>query len=455
MPKEIERPLPQNPDAERSVLGGILVNNAMLDTAMEKLKPAHFFQDGHQRIFGRMIEMGSEQCPIDLVTLVDRLGRAGELEAVGGAGYVASLEDGVPHISNVGYYARIVLETYAMRRVIHLAHAMWERAFSSSVAEAAEVMESTTRALVDLSAETSLETDGVTELEAATTMLAYLEKNDGPRVLSGVSDLDDFTGGALAGELWAVCAGTGVGKTLWARQVSDFTCKRGWHTLYASGEMFAHHLASKRVFPDADVNPIKYRFPERIAPAERTALIKASSAQCKECRILDGELSLSRMRTAARKMSKETKLGQVVGDYDALINSPGSSALDRQISLVRGVKQIGMECGCAATLISQLRKLLAPGEEPGLDDVFGSKMAVAHATAVLYVSRRYVERLEGDETTAQIVVMKFRDGRIGRIPARFNVPKLRFENAPPSETDSVPEKPVRRAKRGEGQKELL
>ena len=106
----LERPLPQNADAERSVLGAILLDNLQLDVAVDKLKPEDFFHDGHRRIFHQMIELGEQHQAIDLVTLTERLARIGELEGAGGAPYLASLVDGVPRISNVEHYARIVKE---------------------------------------------------------------------------------------------------------------------------------------------------------------------------------------------------------------------------------------------------------------------------------------------------------------------------------------------------------
>ena len=87
----LERPLPQNTDAERSVLGAILLDNHTLNTAIEKLKPEDFFDDRHRRIFNHMIQLGEAQQAIDLVTLTDQLRRKGELEATGGAAYVAQL----------------------------------------------------------------------------------------------------------------------------------------------------------------------------------------------------------------------------------------------------------------------------------------------------------------------------------------------------------------------------
>ena len=94
----LERPLPQNLEAERSVLGAILLDNHALNTAIEKLKPEDFFSDQHRRIFNYMIQLGEAQQPIDLVTLSDQLRRKGELEAAGGAAYLSQLVDGVPRV---------------------------------------------------------------------------------------------------------------------------------------------------------------------------------------------------------------------------------------------------------------------------------------------------------------------------------------------------------------------
>src|ERR1700747_2559110 len=97
----LERPLPQNIEAERSVLGAILIENHALNAAIEKLKPEDFFSDAHRRIFNYMIQLGEAQQAIDLVTLTDQLRRKGELEAAGGAAYLAPLGDGLPPVWNL------------------------------------------------------------------------------------------------------------------------------------------------------------------------------------------------------------------------------------------------------------------------------------------------------------------------------------------------------------------
>src|SRR5207245_2584311 len=118
----LEKPLPNNLDAERSVLGAILLDNHALNAAIESLRPEDFFLDQHRRVFMQMISLGESQQAIDLVTLTEELHRRGDLEAAGGAPYLAALADGMPKVSNVEHYARIVQEKAMLRTLIHTTH---------------------------------------------------------------------------------------------------------------------------------------------------------------------------------------------------------------------------------------------------------------------------------------------------------------------------------------------
>ena len=125
----LERPLPNNLDAERSILGAILFDNNALNAAIEALKPDDFFIPQHRNIFTRMIALGEAQQAIDLVTLTEELHRRSELDASGGAPYLASLVDGMPRVTNVEHYARIVKEKAMLRNLIHATHNIQQRAF--------------------------------------------------------------------------------------------------------------------------------------------------------------------------------------------------------------------------------------------------------------------------------------------------------------------------------------
>src|ERR1700722_9130532 len=123
----IERPLPHNIEAERSILGAVLLDNHALNAAVEKLRTEDFFLPQHRRIFERMVQLGEKQQAIDTITLMEDLSRSGELESSGGVAYLSSLADGLPRVSNVDHYARIVKEKSALRSLIYSASAIQEQ----------------------------------------------------------------------------------------------------------------------------------------------------------------------------------------------------------------------------------------------------------------------------------------------------------------------------------------
>src|SRR3979409_488444 len=127
-PRGPERQLPQNTEAERSILGAILLDNHALNATLEKLKPEDFFHDHHRRIYQQMITLGETQQAIDLVPLTDQLHRSAGRESSGGPAYIAQLMDGVPHVTNVEHYARIVKEKSLLRGLIYATHAIQHKA---------------------------------------------------------------------------------------------------------------------------------------------------------------------------------------------------------------------------------------------------------------------------------------------------------------------------------------
>src|SRR6185437_15628403 len=126
-----ERTLPHNLEAEKSVLGAILVHNDAFNHAAELIDAHDFFRDAHRRIFEKMIVLSERGDAIDLVTLKDELQRSSELEEVGGPAYIASLADGVPRSANVEHYARIVKEKSTLRNLIHSANRILSTAYEA------------------------------------------------------------------------------------------------------------------------------------------------------------------------------------------------------------------------------------------------------------------------------------------------------------------------------------
>ena len=132
--------LPSNVDAERSVLGAILLDNSAYNQAAAVLTSEDFSLDSHRRLFLRITDLSEHSRPIDLVTLSEELMRHNELEAVGGAGYVSSLTDGLPRLSNIEHYAKIVKDKSLLRRLIHVSNSITARCLEGSE-EAEEILD--------------------------------------------------------------------------------------------------------------------------------------------------------------------------------------------------------------------------------------------------------------------------------------------------------------------------
>lgn len=165
--------------------------------------------------------------------------------------------------------------------------------------------------------------------------------------------------------------------------------------------------------------------------------------ECKLCRILGGELEISRIRRAAREMKKQSGLELIILDYDELIEAPGRTELEQQTNLVRKAKSIGMELHRSVILISQLRKPLS-GEDaarPTLARIYGSGSKTKHASFVILADRPYVRELQGDDKEAHLFILKGRDCPTGRIKAVFNTRKPRFDGTPHEEANAACQNP--------------
>jgi len=185
---------------------------------------------------------------------------------------------------------------------------------------------------------------------------------------------------------------------------------------------------SRELATEAGVPHWKMRSPELLSAEEYKALVAASAHECTKCRILDGELSLNRIRLAARRKKRATGLDVLIVYYDELVDAPGKNEFEQQRNLIRGLKSIAVELRIPVIVISQLRKSLDKNEAKKLtlERIYGSGTKSKHSSFVIFIDREWVRELKGDERKSRICILKARDGRLGQIDAIFNLQTLRF-----------------------------
>ncbi|MGH9705545.1 MAG: DnaB-like helicase N-terminal domain-containing protein, partial [Candidatus Acidiferrales bacterium] len=220
----IERPLPHNLEAERSILGAVLLDNHTLNTAIEKIRSEDFFLPQHRRIFERMIQMGEKQQAIDTVTLMEDLTRRGELEAAGGVAYLSQLADGLPRVTNVEHYARIVKEKAVLRALVHSASAIQEQALAAG--DDADVILDRAESIIFQLAEDRVKSGLVGVKELVRDNYDRLEKifTEGRRITgltTGYPNLDNDTAGLQPSELIILAARPSMGKTAMALKFAE------------------------------------------------------------------------------------------------------------------------------------------------------------------------------------------------------------------------------------------
>ncbi len=220
----LERPLPHNIEAERSILGAVLLDNHALNAAVERLRSEDFFLPQHRHIFERMVQLGEKQQAIDTITLMEDLVRSGELEAAGGVAYLSQLADGLPRVTNVEHYARIVKEKAILRSLIYSASAIQEQALAAG--DDADVILDRAESSIFQLAEDRVKAGLIGVKDLVKDGFERLEKifSEGRRITglaTGYSGLDNETAGLQPSELIILAARPSMGKTALALNIAE------------------------------------------------------------------------------------------------------------------------------------------------------------------------------------------------------------------------------------------
>ena len=440
----LERPLPQNVEAERSILGAILLDNHALNTAIEKLKPTDFFHDHHRRIYQQMIALGESQQAIDLVTLTEQLQRTGELEAVGGAAYIAQLMDGMPRITNVEHYARIVKEKALLRGLIHATSAIQQQALEAE--EDADLILDRAETQIFQLAEDRLRSGlvGLHDVVVESTERISRIYQGGFRITglsTGYDLLDNLTSGLQPSELIILAARPSMGKTAFALNLAENVAVRaGKPVAIFSLEMSKESLLLRLLSADAKIDSHKFRT-GRLNPEDR-GKIPHSLSRLREAPLwIDdaGSATVVEMGAKLRRLKSEKGLSLAVVDYLQLVSARGrfGNRNEEISSITRGLKALAKELKVPLLVLSQLTR--APereDREPRLADLRESGAIEQDADVVMFIHRPNFYKKSSEVTTeergeTELIIAKQRNGPTETIRFVFQGSFTRFEQRAP------------------------
>jgi replicative DNA helicase len=433
-----ERTLPHNLEAERSVLGAILVHNDAYNLAVQVIAPADFYRDAHRRIFDKMIALNERNLAIDFVTLKEELSRAGEIDEVGGPAYIASLADGVPRATNVEYYARIVKEKATLRNLIYAANKIVTNAYEA---------DQDSDLILD-EAESAIFSVADDRLKAGFVPMSELVKESFPkieqlfeqkRLITGVPtgfvDLDEMTRGLQSGDLIIVAARPSMGKTSLVLNIAQYVATQPGMTVgFFSLEMSKESLFLRLLTSEAQID--SHRLMSGAIGQKDYGRISHALETLSSMRLYiddSSNIGVLEMRAKTRRLKAEHGLSLIVIDYIQLMSGRGRFE-NRTLELAaisRSLKGLAKELNVPIVVLSQLSRgpESRSDHRPQLSDLreSGALEQDADLVALIYRDDVYNKDLNNpDAGTAELIVAKQRNGPTGVVKLAFLREQTRF-----------------------------
>ncbi len=441
-----ERTLPHNLDAERSVLGAVLLDNEAFNTAIAIVTSAAFFRDAHRRIFERMTVLVERRSAIDFVILREELERAGELEEVGGAAYLASLVDGVPRATNVEYYARIVKEKATLRSLIYAANKIVANAYEAD--QDADLILDDAEGAIFAVAEDRVKAGFVPMRQLVQESFPKIEKLfEHQSFITGVGthlvDLDKMTRGFQPGDLIIVAARPSMGKTSLVLNICQHVATHpvpGTDRMGVAGvfslEMSKEQLFMRMLSAEAGIDSFRLQSGQ-IGQREYGQITHAMETLAEAQLFVDDSAGVGvlEMRAKARRLQAEHGLSILAVDYVQLMTGRGKSE-NRTLELgaiSRSLKGLAKELNVPIIVLSQLSR--APearsDKRPMLSDLRESGALEQDADVVIMIFREEMYKADKSEKAesdgiAELIISKQRNGPTGTVRAAFIAGQTKF-----------------------------
>ncbi len=415
--------LPHQDEAERSVLGSMLVSPQAAMLAIESLKADDFYDPAGRELFSAMQYVAAQSRPVDVVTVSEELTRRGKLETLGGISYLVDVARSVPATANVGAYIKIVEEKSTLRKLIHAAETI-EKTCYAGEKETEEVLAEAEKLIYDITMRKGgAELEPIQPLLIRTfQMIEELERNRGAikGVPSGYKPLDDLTTGFHAGELVLIAARPSMGKTSFGMNIiGNAAIRDGKKAAVFSLEMPAEQLALRMLCTEAMVDMQKVR-KGFIDDVEWVKLANAVTSIAQAQIYIDATagITVPEMRSKARRLQMEHGLDVVMIDYLQLMTGSGKfgSRQEEVAGISRQLKALATELGVPVIALSQLSRAPAgrSNHRPILSDIRDSGAIEQDADVVMFLHREeYYEAKPENKGVAEVIIAKQRNGSLG------------------------------------------
>jgi replicative DNA helicase len=442
-----ERSLPNSSEAERAILGAIILDNGLISQAIEELKPEDFYVPSHRRVFVAMIGLFERGAEINPILIGEELKKENALETVGGISSVTNLTYGLPHATNITHYAKVVRGKSLLRRLVKTANKITSEALEEED-EPEIILDHAEHAIFELADERIRQ--GFTHVKpVAEALLDKIQEMEGRKVVltgltTGFAELDEKTSGLQRSDLIIIAGRPSMGKTSFAMMLAqNAAIQAGAVVGIFSLEMSKESLVMRMLCSQGNIDAQRFRN-GFLSRAEWAQIAKSLGTLADAKIFLDDTAGVTvlEMRAKARRLAAEQKrLDLIIVDYLQLMSGSARRTESRQqeVSLIsRELKGLAKELNVPLVALSQLSRAPESRSEhrPQLSDLRESGALEQDADLVAFIYREETyktpeERLsipEDKKNVAEIILAKQRNGPTGTIELRFVPSSMRFDN---------------------------
>jgi len=435
---------PHSIEAEQALLGALLINNQAFDRVADLVVGEDFYRDDHRRIWRHIVKLIDGSRPADVVTIAESIDASEDKDKTGGAAYLAALAQNTPSSINVRRYAELVRERSVQRRLAQVATEIAESALALAGKEVGQLLDEAESKIFQIAESGTRKDQGLLGIKPVLARvfekIDHLHSQANPSDVTGVPTgylkLDEMTSGLQGGDLIIVAGRPSMGKTALALNIAEHVAVgNGLPVAIFSMEMSSSQLATRMLGSIARVDQHKMRT-GRISDKEWSDLTEAMAKLHDTPIYIDesGALTALEVRARARRLKREfSKLGLVVIDYLQLMaaSSQGENRATEISEISRSLKAMAKELDAPVIALSQLNRALEqrPNKRPQMADLRESGAIEQDADLILAIYRDEVYNPESPEKgTAEVNILKQRNGPIGTVKLTFLGQYTRFEN---------------------------